>query len=68
MYGNQPAAIFGGHGSVDVTMPGYIAALVIGTTGFMSLPMELAAHRQLGVLRRLRATPLPPAWCWPPSW
>jgi ABC-2 type transport system permease protein len=62
IYGNQPAAIFGGHGSVDVTVPGYIAALIIGTTAFLSLPMDLAAQRQQGVLRRMRATPLPPAW------
>ncbi len=62
IYGNQPAAIFGGHGSVDITVPGYIAALIIGTTAFMSLPMDLASQRQLGVLRRLRVTPLSPAW------
>jgi ABC-2 type transport system permease protein len=60
IYGNQPASNFGGHGSVDVMIPGYIAAVVIGTTGFMNLPLELAARRQLGVLRRLRASPLHP--------
>jgi ABC-2 type transport system permease protein len=61
IYGNQPAAIFGGYGSVDIAAPGYIAALIIGTSAFMSLPMDLAVQRQLGVLRRLRATPLHPA-------
>jgi ABC-2 type transport system permease protein len=60
MYGNQPSQYFGGHGSVDVMIPGYIAAVVIGTTGFMNLPLELAARRQFGVLRRLRASPLHP--------
>lgn len=61
IYGNQPASIFGGYGSMDIAAPGYIAALIIGTTAFMSLPMDLAVQRQLGVLRRLRATPLHPA-------
>jgi len=60
IYGNQPAAIFGGYGSVDITIPGYIATIVIGTTAFMSLPMDITTQRQLGVLRRMRATPLHP--------
>jgi ABC-2 type transport system permease protein len=60
IYGNQPADIFGGYGSVDITVPGYIATIVIGTTAFMGLPMDLSTQRQLGVLRRMRATPLHP--------
>jgi len=60
VYGNTPSAFFDGHGSVDVTIPGYIATLIIGTTAFLSLPMDLAVQRQLGVLRRMRATPLQP--------
>ncbi len=58
IYGNQPTAVFDGYGSMDYSVPGYIAALVIGTTAFMSLPMDLSIQRELGVLRRLRATPL----------
>jgi len=61
IYGNKPEPIFGGYGSMDITVPGYIATLIIGTTAFMSLPMDLAFQRQLGVLRRMRATPLHPA-------
>jgi ABC-2 type transport system permease protein len=38
MYGNEPSPFFGGHGSMDVTIPGYIATIIIGTTAFMSLP------------------------------
>ena len=60
IYGNQPTDLFGGYGSVDITVPGYIATLVIGTAAFMSLPMDLSTQRQLGVLRRMRATPLHP--------
>ncbi len=58
IYGNQPQPIFNGHGSIDLTVPGYIATLVIGTTAFLGLPVDLALQRQLGVLRRMRATPL----------
>lgn len=61
VYGNKPEPVFGGYGSMDFTLPGYIATLIIGTTAFMSLPMDLAFQRQLGVLRRMRATPLHPA-------
>jgi len=60
MYGNKPSPYFGGHGAADVMIPGYIAALVIGTTAFMNLPLEIASRRQSGVLRRFRASPLHP--------
>jgi ABC-2 type transport system permease protein len=62
MYGNQPTQFFNGHGAMDVSVPGYIVALVIGTAGFISLPIDLAAYRERGVLRRYRATPLSPGW------
>jgi ABC-2 type transport system permease protein len=51
MYGNAT-------GAMDVSLPGYSVALVIGSAAFMGLPIELAARRQNGVLRRFRATPL----------
>lgn len=60
IYGNQPAEMFGERGTVDISVPGYIATLIIGTAAFLSLPIDLALQRQLGVLRRLRATPLHP--------
>lgn len=60
MYGNQPTPIFGGRGSADIMTPGYLAALVIGTSAFMNLPLEMAARRQMGVLHRFRASPLHP--------
>ena len=61
MYGNDPQVMFGGRGAADVMVPGYVAALVIGSTAFMNLPLEFATRRQMGVLRRLRASPLHPA-------
>lgn len=60
MYGNTPSPYFDGRGAADVMVPGYIAALVIGTTAFMNFPMEIASRRQTGVLRRFRASPLHP--------
>jgi ABC-2 type transport system permease protein len=59
IYGNEPSEFLGGRGNVDNSVPGYIA-MVIATTGMMSLPIGLATYRELGVLRRYRATPLRP--------
>jgi len=60
IFGNDPVAEFGGRGTVDVSVPGYIA-MIIGTVGLIGLPVSLAAYREAGILRRLRATPLHPA-------
>lgn len=60
IFGNQPAPEMGGRGTVDVSVPGYIA-MIIGTTGMIGLPITLASYREQGVLRRLRATPLHPS-------
>jgi ABC-2 type transport system permease protein len=58
VFGNEPVAELGGMGSVDLSTPGYIA-LIIGTTAFMGIPSTLANYRDQGILRRLRATPVP---------
>jgi len=59
IYGNEPAEIFGGHGTIDVSVPAY-TGLIIGTTGLVSLTISLAAYRERGILRRLRTTTLRP--------
>lgn len=59
MFGNQPIEQFDGVGFVDRMVPGY-TAMVIGTTGLMSLATLVATYREKGILRRLRATPLHP--------
>ncbi len=61
MYGNAPTPVFGGRGAMDVSVPGYVAALVIGTAGFLSLPIDVTVYRERGILRRYRATPVKPA-------
>jgi ABC-2 type transport system permease protein len=59
IYGNEPKAMFGGRGSMDVTVPAYIG-LVIVTISLIGIPIQTATHRELGILRRYRATPLRP--------
>ena len=59
IYGNDPVPMFGGRGSMDVSVPGYVG-MIIGTVGLMSVPIGTAARREAGVLRRFRATPLRP--------
>jgi ABC-2 type transport system permease protein len=59
IYGNKPSPFFGGVGSVDVLTPAYIAML-IGTSGLLTLTISISSYRELGILRRYRATPLRP--------
>jgi ABC-2 type transport system permease protein len=59
MYGNAPSPQLGGHGSMDVSMPGY-TAMILGTVGFLGVPIVISGYRESGVLRRFRATPIRP--------
>ena len=59
IFGNDPDPQLGGRGSVDVSVPGYIGQ-VIATITLIGLPVTLAAYREHGILRRLRATPIRP--------
>jgi ABC-2 type transport system permease protein len=61
IYGNTPAPAFWGRniGTVDASVPAY-AAIIIGTVALMGIPIDTAANRENGVLRRYRATPLRP--------
>jgi ABC-2 type transport system permease protein len=59
MYGNDPTPMFGGYGSMDISMPAY-TALILGTVGFLSVPITICGYRESGVLRRFRATPMQP--------
>jgi ABC-2 type transport system permease protein len=59
IFGNEPVEEFGGKGTVDLSVPGYIGML-IGTMGMIGLPVSLATYREQGILRRFRATPLQP--------
>lgn len=57
VFGNKPQ--YFGLGTVDLSIPAY-TAMIIATTGLVSLTISIAAARELGILRRLHATPLTP--------
>jgi ABC-2 type transport system permease protein len=59
IYGNEPTPIFGGHGTIDISIPAY-TAMIIATTGLMAITITMATYREKGVLRRLRTTPVSP--------
>jgi len=59
IYGNEPTPFFGGRGTVDMSTPAYMA-MIIGTTGLLSIAIHIANYRERGILRRYRATPLHP--------
>ena len=59
MYGNDPSAMFGGYGSMDISMPAY-TALILSTVGLMGVPITISGYRESGVLRRFKATALRP--------
>ncbi len=66
MFGNEPGS-FGpggtgppGFGYIDLQVPA-LASIIIGTVGLIGIPIATASMRELGVLRRYRATPIRPA-------
>lgn len=59
IYGNEPMALLGNRGSMDVSMPAY-TALILATVGFMGIPITVSAYRETGVLRRLWAAGVRP--------
>jgi ABC-2 type transport system permease protein len=59
IYGNEPTPLFGGRGTIDVSMPNY-TGLILATVALMNIPITTATYRELGVLRRFRVTPMRP--------
>ena len=59
IFGNKPNPMFGGQGTIDISIPTY-TAMIIGTTGLMSTTITMATYRENGILRRLRTTPVSP--------
>ena len=59
MYGNEPMPMFGGYGSMDVSMPSY-TAMILSTVAFLGVPITISGYRESGVLRRFKASPLQP--------
>ena len=61
IFGNDPTPLFGGYGTVDVSVPAY-AGTVISVTGLMILPLTVCEYREKRILKRFRATPLSPIY------
>jgi ABC-2 type transport system permease protein len=59
IYGNPPTPLLGGHGTIDVLIPSY-AGRILTTVALMNIPITTSTYRELGVLRRFRASPLQP--------
>lgn len=59
IYGNTPSAHFNGLGTIDISIPAY-TAMIIATSGLMSITITMSAYRENGVLRRFKTTPVSP--------
>ena len=59
IFGNTPTPMFGGRGTIDVSMPNY-TGLILATVALMNIPITTSSYRELGILRRFRATPMRP--------
>jgi ABC-2 type transport system permease protein len=57
----QAPAAFGGLTIFDAYVP-ILAAFGLAMLGMLALPLPLVSYRELGVLRRLSTTPVPPSW------
>jgi ABC-2 type transport system permease protein len=57
----QPAARLGGLTAFDVYVP-ILVVFGFAMLALLGLPIPLVSHRELGVLRRLSTTPVPPSW------
>ena len=57
----QPTPEFGGLDPFDVYVP-ILIAFSLAMLALLGLSMPLASYRELGVLRRLSTTPVPPSW------
>ena len=58
-FGTQPDPDFSGVNTADYYVPAYIAG-TISALGLIAIPVHLAAYRERGVLRRLRASGISP--------
>ena len=59
IYGNTPNVHFNGLGTIDISIPAY-TAMIIATSGLLSITITMAAYRENGVLRRFKTTPVSP--------
>ena len=58
---HQATAELGGFTAFDLYVP-VLIVFSLAMLALLGLPMPLASYRELGVLRRLSTTPVPPSW------
>jgi ABC-2 type transport system permease protein len=58
---HQHVASYGGITPFDAYVP-ILAVFSVAMLSLLGLPIPLASYRELGVLRRLSTTPVPPSW------
>jgi ABC-2 type transport system permease protein len=58
---HQSAAAMGGITPFDAYVP-VLAVFALAMLALLGVPLPLASYRELGVLRRLSTTPVPPSW------
>lgn len=61
VFGSSPPdpSVWEGLGAIDFYTPSYVA-LVAATVGVLTVPVHLAGYREYGIIRRLRASAIPP--------
>ena len=60
IFGNEIDPQYGGrYGYIDALVPA-LTAIIIGTVALMSIPVATATDREQKILRRYKATPMPP--------
>lgn len=61
VFGSSPAdpSVWEGIGAIDFYTPSYVA-LVAATVGVLTVPVHLAGYREHGIIRRFRASAIPP--------
>ena len=59
IWGNTPIPRYGNLGYITLSLPGFIA-MVIATSGMLTLSATVASYREIGFFRVLRTTPVTP--------
>lgn len=57
IFGNEASQMFGGKGTVDASVPGYIV-MIMCVTGLMTTPITMSTYREKKILKIYKTTPL----------
>jgi ABC-2 type transport system permease protein len=59
IWGNTPIRDYGGYGYITLSLPGFLA-MVVATSGILTLSSTVASYREIGFFRVLQTTPVTP--------